>query len=1034
MKNKIFFCLIFSLVFGVVSTPSAQPLFQGVNCGSNSDYTSPTGDLYVADRQYTYQNGFGYLEVSSETFGPNRDTYATEDMDTLYFFRREGDFSYQFDVPAGHYAVNLYFSEKLHHGTGFRSFSIFIEGAGVAQDIDIFELVGSNYAVPLRYLTECLDGQINVELTAALDSPTLSAVSVRAVTPDSQAPLPTQNLIAIGGYDMNILYWDYCVAPDLAGYRVYGREAGGEWISLTAAINPLYRYFDYDAEVGVESEYKITVEDLWGNESNPSNIMTATAVSPESADIPRYIIDITPENLYQLNINITSNNYVQADLTLEGEFLEESWIRYRGGSSRPVYKKNYKLKLPTGETHNHRDRFNLQSDYNYDSMLPSKIAYQTYDLLDILNPFTQSIYLERNSEYIGVYLDIEEVNNHFLERNGLSTGGNLYKCVDGLVPLSSLQLYQSYYQKRNNPNSDWSDIIDFIQWLNDSSPSQFHEEVGERCDLDGCIDMYMVQIATAEDDFAYQGYFMYNNTVDGKWYFTAWDHDMTFDPAHSHYYIDFGSQAHPIYTEWGPKWNKLYDKFLNDELYRYAYCKKLERFLYNEFTVHEVTDLITNSHQEIYDYGLRDVYKKGRERPDLFIHGPESHIQFIRERVPFLLAEIESFISNPELAPHFRLNEIQSDNRSTIADEAGDFDSWTEIVNLAPVELDMEGFILHHGNDSWVLPPEAVIDDYGFLLIWLDGETGEGPLHANFALSTGGGSIWLEERHGSMSDSVGYPVLGADQVWARNVDGAGYWVGDLEPSPWSTNIPLPTPSPLVVNEFLALNDNWNPDPAGEYDDWAEIYNPTGDTIFVGGVYFTDDLARPMKWALPDTVISPGSFLLIWCDDDPEQGVMHSTFKLSGNGEQIGLYDRDGITPIDTFTFGQQQSDISYGRYPDGSAAWMNLYIPTPGEPNNPMGVGDIAGNPIPREYSLEPNFPNPFNPETIIRFGLPRNSQVRLIIFDLLGRQTAELVDGKLSAGYHSVSFDGSGLASGIYFCRLEAGDFLSTRKMLLLK
>ncbi len=80
------------------------------------------------------------------------------------------------------------------------------------------------------------------------------------------------------------------------------------------------------------------------------------------------------------------------------------------------------------------------------------------------------------------------------------------------------------------------------------------------------------------------------------------------------------------------------------------------------------------------------------------------------------------------------------------------------------------------------------------------------------------------------------------------------------------------------------------------------------------------------------------------------------------------------------------------------------------------------------------NYPNPFNPVTVIRYELPQNSQVRLEVFDMLGRRVAVLVDGLIEAGTHEIPFDASNLASGVYLYRLTAGQVVQTRQMVLVK
>ncbi|MBI2417552.1 MAG: T9SS type A sorting domain-containing protein [Ignavibacteriales bacterium] len=85
-------------------------------------------------------------------------------------------------------------------------------------------------------------------------------------------------------------------------------------------------------------------------------------------------------------------------------------------------------------------------------------------------------------------------------------------------------------------------------------------------------------------------------------------------------------------------------------------------------------------------------------------------------------------------------------------------------------------------------------------------------------------------------------------------------------------------------------------------------------------------------------------------------------------------------------------------------------------------------------YALEQNYPNPFNPSTTIRFNMAVTGSVSLKVYDVLGREVANLVSGQMSQGSHSVSFDGSNLASGLYICKLEASNFTATQKMMLLK
>jgi hypothetical protein len=92
------------------------------------------------------------------------------------------------------------------------------------------------------------------------------------------------------------------------------------------------------------------------------------------------------------------------------------------------------------------------------------------------------------------------------------------------------------------------------------------------------------------------------------------------------------------------------------------------------------------------------------------------------------------------------------------------------------------------------------------------------------------------------------------------------------------------------------------------------------------------------------------------------------------------------------------------------------------------------GRGIPSRFELLQNYPNPFNPTTTIKYDLPSASRVELRLYDLLGREVTTLVNEVQTAGYHSVRFDASGLASGVYFYRMKAGEFTQTKRMLLLR
>ncbi len=165
--------------------------------------------------------------------------------------------------------------------------------------------------------------------------------------------------------------------------------------------------------------------------------------------------------------------------------------------------------------------------------------------------------------------------------------------------------------------------------------------------------------------------------------------------------------------------------------------------------------------------------------------------------------------------------------------------------------------------------------------------------------------------------------------------------------------------------------------------------------------------------------------------------MHGLF--GADGDATGGVTSADQQLLDTFNAmtGYLQADYDLNgtvSSTDGEMLAGNLGVTgeVPGE--NPEATSSEDEEALPEAFSLSQNYPNPFNPVTTIEYALPEMSEVELMIFDVLGRQLVTLVSDQQMAGRHEVSFDASGLPSGIYFYRIHAGKFTTVRSMMLLK
>lgn len=325
---------------------------------------------------------------------------------------------------------------------------------------------------------------------------------------------------------------------------------------------------------------------------------------------------------------------------------------------------------------------------------------------------------------------------------------------------------------------------------------------------------------------------------------------------------------------------------------------------------------------------------------------------YISERTEYLRLNTPA----PDALPALFINELLASNSSVLADEDGDFGDIIEIFNASDFAIDISGMYLSDNPGlprMWAIPDGTVIPANGFVFFWADDDTAAGPTHTNFKLSAGGETVRLSHNDANgavLIDQVTYASLGANESFGRYLDGAEDLrlfcsvTPGLPNDPDDTCFDPPGPTPRVfINEWLASNDGSALDEFGEDDDFIELYNDEDTPIDLGGRFLTDSLTNPTKWEIPAGVTIPAKGrLVIWADNEPEQGPLHAAFALSAGGEAVGLFDRadNQFAQIDAVTFGPQSTDVSEGRAPDGSACII-AFVPTPLLPN-PAGAADIA--------------------------------------------------------------------------------------------
>ena len=166
---------------------------------------------------------------------------------------------------------------------------------------------------------------------------------------------------------------------------------------------------------------------------------------------------------------------------------------------------------------------------------------------------------------------------------------------------------------------------------------------------------------------------------------------------------------------------------------------------------------------------------------------------------------------------------------------------------------------------------------------------------------------------------------------------------------------ITAPAQIAINEVMASNSSTISDEDGEFKDWIELHNYSDQDIYLLGYGLSDDYNNPFAWVFPDLVLEAGQYLLIWASGknrlDPT-GELHTNFAISAAGEEITLYSPDAML-IDEMQPTEIPTDISYGRYPNGTGNFIFYENPTPGAPNTSDGFEEQLATP---EFSTPPGF------------------------------------------------------------------------------
>ena len=289
----------------------------------------------------------------------------------------------------------------------------------------------------------------------------------------------------------------------------------------------------------------------------------------------------------------------------------------------------------------------------------------------------------------------------------------------------------------------------------------------------------------------------------------------------------------------------------------------------------------------------------------------------------------------PVTTPFLYINEVLLENTGVLVDESFESEPWLEIYNPNPNQVNLGGYtVAVQGGASYTLPldnpVETTVEGEGFLLLWMDGEPEEGGHHLDFVPAVENQTIWLIGQDMVIADEYEVQASFANVSYGRQFDGAANSVFFDIPTPRVTN------SLVVIPPTLWSSMNAKPSTApGLWMNSASwkigwrFTTPRQIPWICLGIT-SDRLNNPTKWRVPldagsEAVVAPDGYLLLWADDDADQGWNHMGFRLNNNGEALVLRSPDGFSIADSVHFGVSDPDVSYARIPNaiGPFAWSS---------------------------------------------------------------------------------------------------------------
>lgn len=657
-------------------------------------------------------------------------------------------------------------------------------------------------------------------------------------------------------------------------------------------------------------------------------------------------------------------------------------FRLRGNTSRTSAKKSFKVSFDTYDEDGQwrgLNKMNLNGEHNDVSMMRARLVHTFFNESGVASSRANHVRLYLNGTYRGLYTNVEHIDGEWLEKRLPHAHGNLWKCTypanllyngpDGedymyAPPWTTTPVYEL---KTNEAENDYDGLAGLIDVLNNTPIADLPCALEDRFDVNRYLRTAAAEVLAGHWD-NYIGnqnnFYLYRRTPDGRLTYLSYDLDNT------------------LGVEWGGDW-VVRDVYNYTTENRPLYTRLMQVPLY----------------RELYTWHLRDLINTTFDSDAFETRGADWQVEAA---------------------------DAAAEDAYYPLDYGFDYDDFTASLLENYGQHVPYGIVPYVGgrSGSAQLQMDPPAPHPGWLMAWAKGPAVEGQLvveavvegtvtNLTAAISWDGGSAqtWpLTDDDGDGLYTVTVDVVGSDhaevQVTATFADGverispcAPQWV-------WTS----PMPSGFRLNEVMALNNSFVLDEWGGAADWAEITLIGDEAANVNELFLTNRWMEPKRWRLPNVTLDPGDHLLVWCDDDTEEGPLHANFNLDADGETLYLMAMDEGAPrvVDAVTWPSLPPNVSWARVPDGQGPWTACSVGG-AVPPTPDAVNEESNAVTEGQQPTDAVYPNPLPHGGVCTVEGALGGQVR----DAAGRVVAE---------FEGTQWHRSGLPSGRYVVEWRDG------------